>query len=73
MARVPWRNEAWRWRGGGAKTAHIDARRVPKYAAWMGKSEAEKEEFTTISPNGDGVFRFTKQMDHKNQSIVGEN
>ena len=56
-----------------AKTAHIDAKHVAKHAVWLGKSEVEKEEFTTVSQDGDGVFRIAKQMDHRNQDIVGEN
>ena len=39
----------------------------------LAKSKAEKEEFATVSPNGDGVFRIAKQMDRRNQDIIGEN
>ena len=42
-----------------------------KHADWLAKSEAEKEEFTILSP--DGVFRTAKQMDCRNQDIVGGN
>ena len=52
-----------------AKTAYIDA----KHAVWLAKSEAEKEEFTAVSPDGDGVFHIVKQLDRRNQDIVGEN
>ena len=38
----------------------------------MAKSEAEKEEFATISPDGDGVFRIAKQMDCTNQGVIGK-
>ena len=57
----------------GAKSAYIDAKHVAKHAVWLAKSEAEKEEFTTVSPDGDGVFHIAKQMDCRNQDIVGEN
>ena len=53
-----------------AKTAYIDAKRVAKHAVWLAKSEVEKEEF---APGGDGVFCKAKQMDRRNQDIVGEN
>ena len=39
----------------------------------LGKIAAGKEEFATVSPDGDGVFCIAKQMDHKNQDIIGEN
>ena len=35
------------------------------------KSVAEKKEFAILSPDGDGVFRITRQMDCRNQDIVG--
>ena len=38
-----------------------------------GKVRVGKQEITTASPDGDGVFFIAKQMDHKNQEIVGEN
>ena len=57
----------------GAKTACTDARHVTKHTVWLAKSEVEKEEFATVSPNGDGVFHIVEQMDHRNQDIVGEN
>ena len=56
-----------------AKTAYIDTKRVAKHAVWQAKSEAEKEEFATISPDGGGVFRIAKQMDQTNQYVVSEN
>ena len=56
-----------------AKTAYINAKRVAKRVVWLAKSEAEKEEFAEVSPNGDGVFRIAKQMDRANQDIIGEN
>ena len=46
---------------------------MAEHAFWLAKSEAEKEEFTTVSPDGDGVFCIAKQMDHRNQDISGEN
>ena len=61
---VPWRE---------AKTSHIDVQRVAKHAVWLAKSEAEKEVFATVYPEGDGVFRIAKQMDRTNQDIVSEN
>ena len=39
--------------------------------AKLAKSEAEKEEFVKVSPNGDGVFRIAKQMNCTNQDVVG--
>ena len=57
----------------GAKTAYIDTKHVTKHAVWLAKSEAEKEVFATIFPNGDGVFHIAKQMDHTNQDVVSEN
>ena len=60
-------------RGQEWKTAYIDAKRMAEHAFWLAKSEAEKEEFTTVSPDGDGVFCIAKQMDNRNQDISGEN
>ena len=40
----------------GANTIYINAKHVAKHAVWLAKSEAEKEEFATVSPDGDGVF-----------------
>ena len=37
------------------KTACIDAKRMAKHAVWLAKSKAEKEEFATVSPDGDGI------------------
>ena len=56
-----------------AEAAYRDAKRVAKRVVWLAKSEAVKEEFATVSPNGDGVFRIAKQMDRTNQDIIGEN
>ena len=39
-----------------AETAYKNAKHVAKHAVWLAKSEAEKEEFTTVSPDGDGVL-----------------
>ena len=44
----------------GAKTACIDAKHMAKHAVWGGE-------------RGDGVIHITKQMDHRNQDLVGEN
>ena len=55
------------------KNAYIDAKHMAKRVVWLAKSEAEIEEFATVSPDGDGVFCFAKQMDCRNQDIVGEN
>ena len=57
----------------GAKTAYIDTKHVAKHAVWLAKSEAEKEVFGTIFPDGDGVFHIAKQMDHTNQDVVSDN
>ena len=46
---------------------------MAKHTIWMAKSDAVKEEFGTVSSDGDGVFRIAKQMDHRNQDIIGEN
>ena len=45
---------------------------MSKHAGWLAKCEAEQEELTTVSPDGGGVFRITKQMDCENQEFVGE-
>ena len=55
-----------------AKSEYDSAKRVAKHVVWLAKSEAEKEEFSKISPNGDGVFRIAKQIDRANQDVVGE-
>ena len=34
-----------------AKIAHIDAKYLVKHAVWLAKSEVEKEEFATVSPD----------------------
>ena len=70
QASMPWTKEAWRR---GPKTAYIDAKRMAKHAVWLAKSEVEKEKFTIVSPDGDGVFRIAKQMDCRKQDITGEN
>ena len=51
----------------------MDAKRMAKHMVWLAKSKAEKEEFATLSPNGNGVFQTARQMDHRNQGIVVEN
>ena len=56
-----------------AKTADIDAKHMAKHSLWLAKSEAEKEEFATVSPDGYGIFYIAKQMDRRSQDIVGEN
>ena len=56
-----------------AKTAYIDTKHVAKHAVWLAKSEAEKEVFATIFPDGDGIFHIAKQMDRTNQDIVSDN
>ena len=57
----------------GAKTAYTDTKHVGKHAIWLAKYEPEREEFTTVSPESDGVFHIAKHMDHTNRAIVGEN
>ena len=57
----------------GAKTAYIDAKHMAKHTIWLAKSEAEKEVFATIFPDGDGVFHIAKQMDRTNQDVISEN
>ena len=49
---MPWTNIAEAME---AKTANIDGMRVAKQAVWMVKSWAQKEEFATVSPDGDDV------------------
>ena len=56
-----------------AETAYKNAKHMAKHIVWLAKSEAEKEEFARVSPNGDGVFRIAKQMDRTNQDIIGKN
>ena len=57
----------------GAKTAYIDTKHVAKHAVWLAKSEAEKEVFAAIFPDGDGVFHIAKQMNCTNQDVVSDN
>ena len=45
---------------------------MTKRVVWAAKSEAEKDKFSDIGPNGDGIFRLCKQLDHENQDVVGE-
>ena len=45
---------------------------MTKRVVWAAKSEAEKDKFADIGPNGDGIFRLCKQLDHENQDVVGE-
>ena len=54
-------------------TTYKNAKRVAKHPFWLEKSEAEKDEFAIVSPDGDGVFHITKQLDCTNQDVVGEN
>ena len=37
-----------------------------KHAVWLGKSEAQKEEFAPVCPDCVGVFSIAKRMDHTN-------
>ena len=55
------------------KTSQIDARRVANNAFWLALSGAEKDEFTTVLADGDGVFHIAKQMGRTNQDDVDEN
>ena len=57
----------------GAKTAYIDTKHTVKHAIWLANSEAEKEVFTTIFPDGDGVFHIAKETDRTNQDVASEN
>ena len=70
QASMPRTKEAWQRR---LKTAYIDVKRMGKHAVWLAKSEVEKEEFTIVSADSDGVFRIAKQMDCRKQDIAGEN
>ena len=54
-----------------AETVYKNPKHLAKHAVWLAKSEAEKEEFATVSLDGDGVFRIAKQMDHTNQDVIG--
>ena len=56
-----------------AKTAYIEPKHMANRTICLAKFEAEKEEFATVSTNGDGVFHIARQMDRTNQDIVGEN
>ena len=55
-----------------AKLAYNEAKRVAKRVVWLAKSEAEKEEFANIPPDGGSIFKIAKQMDRTNQDVVGE-
>ena len=50
-----------------AKIPHIDAKCMVKYGIWLAKSEAAKQEFATVSLDGDGALRIAKQMDRTNR------
>ena len=52
-----------------AETTYNDAKCVAKHPVWLQRLEAEKEEFATVSPDGDGVFHIAK----KNHNVIGEN
>ena len=53
-----------------AKTEYFDAKRMAKHADWLAKSEAEKEEFATVSPDGDGVPPPSPQHTHTPSQCV---
>ena len=55
-----------------AKEAYNLAKRVSKHVVWLAKSEAEKEAFSHISPNGNEILNIAKQMNKTNQDVVGE-
>ena len=55
-----------------AKAAYNEAKRLSKQVVWLAKSEAEKEVFSEVKTNGDGIFRIAKQMDRERQDVVGE-
>ncbi|CAH1263777.1 Hypp2763 [Branchiostoma lanceolatum] len=57
-----------------AKTAYIEAtsKRHAKHTVWQAKSEAEKETFAVIDSHGEDVYRIAKQMERRNQDVVGE-
>ena len=57
----------------GAKTAYIDVKSFTKRAVWLAKSEVQKEEFATLTPDGNGVFYVIKQLNHTDRDVVGEN
>ena len=42
------------------------------YSVWLAMSEAEKEEFAMVSPDGDGICGIAKQVDRTNQDIIDE-
>ena len=48
------------------ETTYNNAKHMVNHAIWLAKSEAEKGEFATQSPDGDGVFGIAKQMDCTN-------
>ena len=56
-----------------AETTYNDSKHVAKYTVCLATPEAEKQEFATVSPNGDGVFRIAKQMGRTNQDVIGKN
>ena len=55
-----------------AKTDYDAAKRVAKRVVWQAKSEAEAETFRDINPHGSDIYRIARQMDRRNQDIVGE-
>ena len=68
----PWKREARQLRPRGRKSPTMTPstwQSMPSEA----KSEAEKEEFATVCPDGVGVFRVAKHMEYTNQDVIGEN
>ena len=55
-----------------AKADYDAAKRVAKREVWQAKSEAEAETFRDINPHGSDIYRIARQMDRRNQDIVGE-
>ena len=52
---------------------HLQEHQARGKASMQPKFETEKEEFATVSPDGDGVVRIAKQLDRTNQDVIGEN
>ena len=55
-----------------AKSDYDAAKRAAKRVVWQAKSESEAKTFRNINPHGSDIYRIARQMDRRNQDIVGE-
>ena len=55
------------------ETAYKNAKRVAKHVVWLVKSDAEKEKFATVSPDGDNVSILPNKWTAHNRTILARN